>query len=159
MSAQFGIVRDLARDDYVPWRRLWDGYCRFYEAVVPSEVTAATWAAALDPTRPVLGRAAFDHNERMIGFSMSITHPSTWQIEPSCYLEDLFVDPGCRGNGVGRALIDDLVALCLVNGWGRLFWHTRADNTAARRLYDHYVAADNFVRYRLEIRNRRDSRA
>jgi len=34
-------------------------------------------------------------------------------------------------------------------GWSRLYWHTRAGNLAARRLYDAFVQADDFVRYRL----------
>jgi len=46
---------------------------------------------------------------------------------------------------LGRALIDDLVA----RGWARLYWHTRQSNDTARRLYDTYVDADAFVRYRL----------
>ena len=34
-------------------------------------------------------------------------------------------------------------------GWSRLYWHTRASNEAARRLYDKFVNADDFVRYRM----------
>jgi hypothetical protein len=36
-------------------------------------------------------------------------------------------------------------------GWSRLYWHTRAENAAARRLYDSFVEADDFVRYRLKM--------
>jgi hypothetical protein len=32
-------------------------------------------------------------------------------------------------------------------GWARLYWMTREDNTAARRLYDRHASADGFVRY------------
>jgi len=142
-------VRDLVSDDYAAWRPLWDGYCAFYEADVPEPVTAATWAAVVDPAQPVIGRAAWSGDDSLIGFSLSVLHPSTWQTRPSCYLEDLFVDPQHRGAGVGRALLDDLVALATVRRWGRLYWHTQANNAAARRLYDRYCAADDFVRYRL----------
>ena len=34
-------------------------------------------------------------------------------------------------------------------GWSRLYWHTRASNETARRLYDKFVNADDFVRYRM----------
>jgi ribosomal protein S18 acetylase RimI-like enzyme len=69
--------------------------------------------------------------------------------DTTCYLEDLYVDPVVRGHGIGRALIDDLVRLGRDNGWSRIYWHTRQSNEAARRLYDKFAKADDFVRYRL----------
>ena len=78
-------------------------------------------------------------------------HPTSWTLTPACYLEDLFVDPDMRGNGIGRALIDDLVRLGRDNGWSRIYWHTRQSNEAARRLYDKFAEADDFVRYRLSL--------
>ncbi|HEY8263776.1 MAG TPA: GNAT family N-acetyltransferase, partial [Methyloceanibacter sp.] len=36
-------------------------------------------------------------------------------------------------------------------GWSRLYWHTRESNVAARRLYDKFAKADDFVRYRLVL--------
>ncbi|MFP3617112.1 GNAT family N-acetyltransferase, partial [Paraburkholderia sp. SIMBA_050] len=52
--------------------------------------------------------------------------------------------------GVGRRLIEDLVALGRARGWSRLYWHTRRDNPA-RKLYDTFVQADDFVRYQLAL--------
>ena len=82
------------------------------------------------------------------GFSVSILHDGTWTTAPICYLEDLFVDPEYRGRGFGRLLIQDLVDRAKSRGWSRLYWHTQAANPA-RHLYDEYVAADDFVRYRV----------
>jgi GNAT superfamily N-acetyltransferase len=75
-------------------------------------------------------------------------HDSTWTAAPVCYLEDLFVDPNYRNRGLGRLLIQDLVDLAEMRGWARLYWHTQATNPA-RRLYDEFAGADDFVRYRL----------
>jgi GNAT superfamily N-acetyltransferase len=50
---------------------------------------------------------------------------------------------------VGRALIEDLMALARAKGWQRLYWHTDEDNVVARRLYDRFVESDGHVRYRL----------
>lgn len=84
-----------------------------------------------------------------VGFSISVRHEGTWVTAPVCYLKDLFVDPACRGGGIGRRLIADFVRLGKENGWSRLYWHTRQDNPA-RRLYDSFVAADDFVRSRMK---------
>ena len=84
------------------------------------------------------------------GFSISALHEGTWTLTPACYLEDLFVDPACRGVGIGRQLIQDLGDRARTENWSRLYWHTRYDN-AAWYLYDKSVEADDFVRYRLML--------
>jgi diamine N-acetyltransferase len=38
------------------------------------------------------------------------------------YLEDLFVRPALRGNGIGKALLVHLAKECTVNGWRQLQW-------------------------------------
>lgn len=142
------VIRNPVPADEAAWRRLWAGYLAFYETNVPGEVTTETWRRMLDPRSGLIARLA-DEDGRVRGFSISILHPGTWTTAPICYLEDLFVDPDFRGQGLGKRLIDDLVALARANGWSRLYWHTRASNAAARRLYDRFVEADDFVRYRL----------
>jgi GNAT superfamily N-acetyltransferase len=97
----------------------------------------------------MIGRVAEIDGE-IVGFSNSVIHPGTWSTGPACYLEDLFVDPTARGKGIGRALIQDLVDLGKQQGWANLYWHTRHDNPA-RKLYDEFVGADDFVRYRLTL--------
>jgi GNAT superfamily N-acetyltransferase len=142
------LIRDPEPDDEAAWRRLWAGYVAFYEADVSEAVTAGTWARLLDPNSGMIGRLAV-LDGAVAGFTVSVLHSGSWTLAPTCYLEDLFVDPGARGHGLGRALIDDLVALGRARGWSRLYWHTKAGNETARRLYDRYAEADDFVRYRM----------
>lgn len=144
------IVRDMRAPDAEGWRRLWAGYNAFYESTVPADVTEHTLRRLLDPSSPLIGRIA-ETDGRIAGFTISVLHESTWTMTPSCYLEDLFVDPGLRGGGVGRALIQDLVELGRGRGWSRIYWHTKTDNARARQLYDKFVGADDFVRYRLTL--------
>jgi GNAT superfamily N-acetyltransferase len=95
----------------------------------------------------------------LAGFTISILHEGSWTTRPCCYLEDLFVDPSFRGRGIARALIEDLVQRCPTQGWSRLYWHTRNSNREARRLYDKFVRADDFVRYRMILESpRKDGR-
>ena len=63
------------------------------------------------------------------------------------YLEDLWVDPAARGTGIGRKLIETLIARSLDQGWRRVYWHTEADNAAARALYDRIAVLTPYVRY------------
>lgn len=141
-------IRDPASADEADWRRLWSGYCTFYETAVPETVTAATWARMLAPGSPLFGRIA-EWDGQVVGFTVSILHEGSWTTRPCCYLEDLFVAADYRGLGIARALIEDLLRLCRERGWSRLYWHTRESNREARRLYDQFTTADDFVRYRM----------
>jgi len=143
------VIRDMRPSDEAGWRRLWDGYNAFYEASVAPEITSRTWQRILDPGSPVLGRIA-EAGGDPVGFSLSVLHEGTWVTGPVCYLEDLFVEPAVRGRGIGRKLIQDLLDQARGQGWSTLYWHTRADNPA-RRLYDEFVEADDFVRYRMRF--------
>lgn len=144
------MIRDAEPGDEGAWRGLWAQYLAFYDVTLTPEVTAATWARLMDPASPVKMRLAVVGGE-VQGFAIHLHHPSTWVLGEDCYLEDLFLAPAARGQGIGRALIDDLIALARAKGWHRLYWHTDEDNTTARKLYDTYVQTDGHVRYRMKL--------
>lgn len=144
-------IRQPSPEDEASWRKLWAQYVAFYEAEIGEEVTGGTWQRILDEDAGMFGRIA-ECNGEMVGFSVCILHAGSWTLDPICYLEDLFVDPAMRGRGVGKALIEDLMILGRERGWSRLYWHTRASNAVARKLYDTFAEADDFVRYRLFLR-------
>lgn len=142
-------IRDVTAADEAAWRRLWEGYIAFYEASVSPEITDETWQRALDADSSLLARL-IEVDGQPAGFSISVLHVGTWVSGAVCYLEDLFVDPAYRGQGLGRALIRDLIACGKARNWSTLYWMTRHDNPA-RRLYDEFQEADDFVRYRLHL--------
>ncbi len=53
-------------------------------------------------------------------------------------LYSLAVSPDCRGQGLGRVLMDDVLAACRREGIGRLALEVRADNAPAIALYRKY---------------------
>lgn len=146
-------VRAPRAEDEVAWRQLWAQYVAFYNDDVPEAATARTWDRILTGEDGFVGRIV-EHDGTVCGFAVIIIHAGSWTVSPVGYLEDLFVAEDARGTGAGWALMDDVMALARTNGWSRVYWHTRADNTAARRLYDRYVAADDFVRYRVVLDER-----
>lgn len=141
------LIRDAKPSDETNWRKLWAGYNAFYETNVAEEITARTWQSILANDPSFLGRVA-EVDGVVVGFSTSILHRGTWMPGLICYLEDLFVDPAYRGFGVGRELINDLLTQAKEQKWSSLYWHTHRGNPA-RKLYDQFTKADDFVRYRL----------
>jgi GNAT superfamily N-acetyltransferase len=140
------LIRSALPSDESAWRHLWSGYCAFYGTTLPDTVTQRTWKRILDPDSAIMCIVA-ELDGRLLGFAHCVVHENTWETQPVCYLEDLFVDPAARGDGVGRTLLEWLRNAMRAEGWARLYWMTRRDNVAARALYDRFAEADDFVRY------------
>jgi GNAT superfamily N-acetyltransferase len=141
-------VRKIEARDERRWRELWNAYTRFYEREPREAITRRTWAQIMDPTAPVHAIvAAGEDDDDVIGIANYVIHESTSTPTAVCYLQDLFVETGQRGAGVGRLLMDWLVAEMAAAGWSRLYWRTRENNYRARGLYDKFTPHSGFVRY------------
>jgi len=150
------LIRAATAEDETEWREMWDGYCTFYEVTVPEEVTATTWQRILDPVSTVKSLIACDEEGKALGFANYVLHPHTWSAKTLCYLEDLYVRPEARGKNVGYNLIERLIAMGHERDWNRVYWHTNADNSTARRLYDRFQPAGPYVRYTVSLPVERD---
>jgi GNAT superfamily N-acetyltransferase len=69
------------------------------------------------------------------GFALFFQSYSTFLARPGLYLEDLFVEPSARGNGVGSALMSALAQLCVERNYGRFEWSVLDWNEPALKLY------------------------
>jgi GNAT superfamily N-acetyltransferase len=73
--------------------------------------------------------------ERFIGFALYFFTFSTFIGKPSLYLEDLFVLPEYRGQGVGKDLLIKLAGIALERDCGRMEWSVLNWNEPAIRFY------------------------
>lgn len=154
MTSESPVKIHPVRDsDEVAWREMWSAYCAFYEQTLPENVTASVWTRTLDPGSPVNTVIAWDENGTALGFANYVLHPHTWSDRTLCYLEDLYVRPQARGRSVGHALIEHLIETGKAQGWRRVYWHTETGNSAARRLYNRFQPADDFVRYTVSLQD------
>jgi GNAT superfamily N-acetyltransferase len=71
----------------------------------------------------------------IVGFALWFYTFSTFRGKHGLYLEDLFVLPEHRGNGVGRVLLSDLASRCLAEDLGRLEWSVLDWNEPAIAFY------------------------
>lgn len=143
-------IRPPTGADHPQWRRLWEEYLHFYQQEPEPESTGHLWARLLDDEDPVEGLIAESEGE-LIGVVHFFPHPDTWQPKPVCYLQDLYVDPAERGQGVGRSLIQEVVKRSREAGWSHVYWQTAEDNARARRLYDQLTGGSTgFVVYQID---------
>ena len=93
-------------------------YEELADEVVADEATLEEWI--FDKQKAEVIFAVEDGKE--IGFALFFHNFSTFLGRAGIYLEDLYVEPGYRGKGYGKALLKKLASIAVERGCGRLEW-------------------------------------
>jgi GNAT superfamily N-acetyltransferase len=143
-------IRPLEPGDRNEWDVLARAYKAFYETILPDAEYERTWGRlmAADGIHGLGARV----DGRLVGITHYLFHTGVWA-KKACYLEDLFVDPGCRGRGVARSLIDAVAQRARSEGATRLYWLTHQQNATARLLYDRVATFSGFVEYEYPLQD------
>jgi GNAT superfamily N-acetyltransferase len=114
-----GLIRELAAFEQEP------------DAVVATEADLRRdgWGAV---PRFYCRLAVLDHV--VCGYALWFFNYSTWRGRVGLYLEDLYVTPAARGQGVGERLVRDVARIALGQGAGRLDFNV-LDWNPARGFY------------------------
>lgn len=139
-------IRPIALSDKDRWLELFKQYIIFYKSNLTDEQFELTWKRINSDFN--INALIAEVDGQIVGFAHYIFRPTTWAEKDFCYLEDLFVDPLLRGNGVGFALIKELEEIAVSKGSKRLYWTTAPDNSTARKLYDKVAITDR-VQYKI----------
>ena len=86
-----------------------------------------------------------------VGFALYFFNFSTFVGKAGLYLEDLYVSEAVRGQGVGRALIEQVYDFANKKNCNRVYWTTQEGNTTARKLYDVIAIQTDMVQYHQEL--------
>jgi GNAT superfamily N-acetyltransferase len=99
-------------------------------------LTDAQLERALFGDSPKLfGHVALDDTDAVVGIALWFLNFSTWRGEHGIYLEDLYVSPGQRGSGLGKALLQALAEECVNHCYTRLEWSVLDWNEPAIGFY------------------------
>ena len=123
VPAVVGLVRELA--DYE-------------KSLHEARLTEEQLAGVLFGDSPALFGHVAEHAGEVVGTALWFLNFSTWRGTHGIYLEDLYVQPGHRGRGLGQELLRTLAALCVERGYSRLEWSVLDWNTPS---IDFYKAA------------------
>ena len=138
------MIDRLTEADRPRWTELWTGYLAFYETTLPPAQYDHTWQRLMAGT---INGLALRVDGKLQGLVHFLYHESGWTMSPVCYLQDLYIDPACRGTGGGRHLIEAAAAQARQHGAAKLFWLTQSHNALARQLYDRLAKHNGFIRY------------
>ncbi len=106
-------------------------------------MTQELLTAGLFGDRPYAEVVLAEDDGRPVGFALFFHTFSTFLGRPGIYLEDLFVIPEHRGQGIGRMLLAHLVRLAVERGCGRLEWAVLDWNRDAIQFYERLGARPN----------------
>ena len=102
-------------------------------APLPDSVRA-TLIAGLQDQPHALVLLAYDR-ERPVGLLIGFEGFSTFQARRLLNIHDIAVDPGWRGRGIGRLLMQQAEAVARERGYGQVTLEVREDNPVAQALY------------------------
>lgn len=111
-------------------------YQRFYEVEqIDEERNRAFFSRFVAPSDDGMLLGAW-REEVLLGYACLYWHFTSLVPAETVLMNDLYVDPASRGEGLGRALIEASAAVARERGAHHLEWATAPDNKAAQRLYD-----------------------
>jgi GNAT superfamily N-acetyltransferase len=102
--------------------------------------TVADFQAALFGESPSVFAVIAEVDGVTAGFALYFKNFSTWLGKHGLYLEDLYIRPAFRGQGIGAYLLSHLAQICVDNGYPRFEWWVLDWNESARDVYGHLGA-------------------
>jgi GNAT superfamily N-acetyltransferase len=103
----------------------------------------------ITPATPVRFRALIaELNDTPAGFALFFTSYSTWRGHHGIRLEDLYITPALRKQGIGRALLARLARIAIDEGCPRLEWDVLEWNAPAITVYEK-IGADMLNEWRI----------
>ncbi|XFA73653.1 GNAT family N-acetyltransferase [Thermosynechococcaceae cyanobacterium Okahandja] len=98
--------------------------------------TVAQLQAHLFGDRPYAEALLAECHGEVIAYALFFTTYSTFLTRPGLYLEDLFVRPNYRRQGVGTALLRALATIARDRNYGRMEWSVLDWNQSAIAFYE-----------------------
>ena len=130
-------IRRATREDGPAVLDLIRSLARFEKLPPPDEAAEQRLlrdAFATSPPRFELW-VAVDGGDQVVAYAATFESYSTFLARPSLFLEDLFVHPSARRQGIARRILEHLRTEAQARGCGRFEWLVLSWNEDARSLY------------------------
>lgn len=85
--------------------------------------------------RPYIEAILAELENKIVGFALFFPNYSTFLTKPGIYIEDIFVLPENRRQGIGKALLKKVAQIAIERDCGRLEWSVLDWNLPAQKFY------------------------
>lgn len=132
----------MSAEHTVGWRSLWR---MNVGDALDKAVVDHTEKLILDPHSSLFALLATTETNEVIALLHGVVHPVAGSMHPVCYMQDLFVHPARRRQGVATRLMEALSAKGRVEKWDRIYWLTDKNNIDAQALYSNNAITLDFT--------------
>jgi GNAT superfamily N-acetyltransferase len=129
------LVRPAAATDVMTLLELFGELAEYEHLEHELKATEEQLGEALFGARPAAEALIAEREGEAIGYALFFPTFSSFLASTGVWLEDLFVRPNSRGEGVGKALLETVAALVRERGGERLEWAALDWNELALGFY------------------------
>lgn len=140
------IVRPVQEHEFDQWQQLFLGYCDFYKTQSDINHRKQVWQWLFDENHVSECYVALKDDE-LVGFMHFREMPSQLRGCNIGFLDDLYVNPDYRKQGIAEQLLNQLKFIANERQWPTLRWLTAENNYKARSFYDKIGYNSGFLAY------------
>ncbi len=128
-------IRALAEADVPAFFALLQAKAAFDGCAESLLATEDSVRAALFGPSPMTRALVAMADGQLVGMATYYMIFSTFIMQPGLWLDDLYLDPARRGQGIGRAMMAQLCAIASEHGCARVDWTVASRNQDGQRFY------------------------
>ena len=144
-------IRPIAARDRQEWDALFSAYCSFGGDQQTSAMRDRVWGWIHDETAQTKCFVAENEQGNVIGVVHFREYERPMPASKGAYIDDMFVSPAARGQGVVDRLIASVGTYAKEQGLDVVRWMTSETNYRARSVYDRHATKSNWVTYQLNM--------
>ncbi|MFT5579551.1 MAG: GNAT superfamily N-acetyltransferase [Paraglaciecola psychrophila] len=141
----------LCAEDRLEWEQLYRGYAGFYQVPMTPQILDNVWSWIFDDSCQFYALVAKDDSERSVGLMHYRAMASPLRGSMVGFLDDLFVDPSSRGQGVVDVLFTALEQSARDHDWPIVRWLTADNNYRGRAVYDKLAERTSWITYQMPV--------
>lgn len=144
-------IRPITQQDRNKWDDLFQAYCESGGEIQTSDMRDRVWGWIHDEAAQTICFIAESSHGDAVGFVHFRSYERPMPATVGAYIDDMFVAPSARGQGVVDRLIEAVGKYAKDQGWDVVRWMTSETNYRARSVYDRHATKSNWVTYQLNI--------
>ena len=125
------LIRQLRRKDHPAWLPLWQAN---NDSNLSRKQTDETWKKLTTKSDPIFGLGLW-LDGALIGILHYSLHPVTARASDVCFMQDIFIAPEQRRQGLAKIFLGELFVLAKAKDWAWVYWFALDSDQGAQALY------------------------